>query len=261
MKKITFFLTLFFALSLVAKDLIVKDLVVGMELGYPPFEMSDTKGKPSGVSVDFLEKFAKENGFNLVVQNIAWDGLIPALKTKKVDLIMSSMTITDERARVVDFTKPYAQANLAILTPINSGVSSIKDLDEKGRILALKRGSTGHLYAVKNLKNATLHLFDKENAAILEVIQGKADGFFYDQLSIYRAWQKHQDSTKAILSPFQEKPEFWGIAVRKGDEALKNKLDNFIDESKKNGFLDSLGDKYLKDIKEVFKQNNITFFL
>lgn len=127
--------------------------------------------------------------------------------------------------------------------------------------MALKRGSTGHLYAVKNLKNATINLFDKENAAILEVIQGKADGFFYDQLTIYRTWQKHQDTTRAILAPFQENPEFWGIAVRKGDEALKDKLDNFIDESRKNGFLDFLGNKYLKDIKEVFKQNNITFFL
>ncbi len=93
------------------------------------------------------------------------------------------------------------------------------------------------------------------------MIQGKADGFFYDQLTIYRTWQKHQDTTRAILAPFQENPEFWGVAVRKGDEALKDKLDNFIDESRKNGFLDFLGNKYLKDIKEVFKQNNITFFL
>ncbi|TCI58151.1 transporter substrate-binding domain-containing protein, partial [Exiguobacterium sp. SH3S2] len=152
------------------------DLVVGMELGYPPFEMSDKTGKASGISVDFLEAFAKKNGYKLVVKNIAWDGLIPALKTAKIDLIMSSMTITDERKKVVDFSIPYAKANLAILTPLNSDITNIKDLDKKGKVLALKRGSTGHLYAVKNLKNATINLFDKENAAILEVIQGKADG-------------------------------------------------------------------------------------
>ncbi|ECP9188809.1 transporter substrate-binding domain-containing protein [Campylobacter coli] len=254
MKKIILIFISFFALNLSAKD-----LVVGMELGYPPFEMSDKTGKASGISVDFLEAFAKKNGYKLVVKNIAWDGLIPALKTAKIDL--SSMTITDERKKVVDFSTPYAKANLAILTPLNSDITNIKDLDKKGKVLALKRGSTGHLYAVKNLKNATINLFDKENAAILEVIQGKADGFFYDQLTIYRTWQKHQDTTRAILAPFQENPEFWGVAVRKGDEALKDKLDNFIDESRKNGFLDFLGNKYLKDIKEVFKQNNITFFL
>ncbi|TKX29998.1 transporter substrate-binding domain-containing protein [Campylobacter estrildidarum] len=255
MKKIFYFLMVFFALNLAAKD-----LVVGMELGYPPFEMNDKSGKASGISVDFLEKFAKENGYNLVVKNIAWDGLIPALKTGKIDLIISSMTITDDRKKVVDFSIPYAQANLAILTPINSKIKSIKDLDKKGEILALKRGSTGHLYANKNLKNATIHLFDKENAAILEVIQGKADGFFYDQLTIYRTWQKHQDATRAILAPFQENPEFWGIAVKKGNIELKKQLDDFIGKSKKDGFFDFLGEKYLKDVKDTFKKNHLQFF-
>ncbi|TEY02428.1 transporter substrate-binding domain-containing protein [Campylobacter sp. US33a] len=255
MKKIFYFLTLLFALNLVAKD-----LVVGMELAYPPFEMSDKSGKASGISVDFLEAFAEKNGYKLVVKNIAWDGLIPALKTGKIDLIMSSMTITDERKKTVSFSIPYAQANLAILTPLNSNIQSIKDLNQKGKILALKRGSTGHLYASKNLKNATIHLFDKENAAILEVIQGKADGFFYDQLSIYRTWQKHQDTTRAILDPFQEEAEFWGIAVQKENVELKKELDEFIIQSKNDGFFDSLGEKYLKSIKDTFKEKNLQFF-
>ena len=76
MKKIILIFISFFALNSSAKD-----LVVGMELGYPPFEMSDKTGKASGISVDFLEAFAKKNGYKLVVKNIAWDGLIPALKT------------------------------------------------------------------------------------------------------------------------------------------------------------------------------------
>ncbi len=255
MKKIFYFLALFFALNLAAKD-----LVVGMELGYPPFEMSDKNGKASGISVDFLEAFAKENDYKLIVKNIAWDGLIPALRTDKIDLIMSSMTITDDRKKAVDFSIPYAQANLAILTPLNSDIKNIKDLDQKGKILALKRGSTGHLYANKNLKNATIHLFDKENAAILEVIQGKADGFFYDQLTIYRTWQKHQDTTRAILAPFQENPEFWGIAIQKGNKELKKELDDFITQSKKDGLFDSLGEKYLKEVKDTFKKENLQFF-
>ncbi|TEY06957.1 transporter substrate-binding domain-containing protein, partial [Campylobacter sp. CH185] len=67
------------------------------------------------------------------------------------------------------------------------------------------------------------------------------DGFFYDQLTIYRTWQKHQDTTRAILVPFQENPEFWGIAVQKGNAELKKELDEFIAESKKDGLFDSLG--------------------
>lgn len=71
----------------------------------------------------------------------------------------------------------------------------------------------------------------------MEVIQGKADGFFYDQLTIYRTWQKHQDTTRAILAPFQENPEFWGIAVQKGNAELKKSLMNLLQKAKKMGFL------------------------
>lgn len=237
-----------------------KPLVVGMELGYPPFEMSDNDGKPAGISVDLMNEYAKFANRKIKIENIAWKGLIPALKTGKIDMIISSMTITKERAKTIDFTIPYAQANLAILTPINSGINSIGDLNQKGKKLALKKGSTGHLYAVKNLPNAEILLFDKENAAILEVIQCKADGFLYDQLTIYRNWHKHQDKTKAILQPFQKTPEYWGIAVKKGNTELLDSLNAFIKEAKEKKIFDSLGEKYLHDVKKTFKEQNIEFF-
>ena len=243
MKKILFILS--FCVSLFAKD-----LIVGMELVYPPFEMSDKDGKPSGFSVDFLEKFAKENNLNLVVKNIAWDGLIPALKTKKIDLIMSSMTITKERLKTLDFTIPYAKTKLAILVPINSDVKTLKDLD--GKTIALKIGTSAHLYADKYLKNAKINVFDNENAAILEVIQAKADAFFYDQMSIYKIWQKNKTKTRALFNEFKGQEEYWGIALRKDETALKQKLDEFIKKSEKDGFLDQLKAKYLKELKNDF---------
>lgn len=253
MKKIIFLLFLCFSLN-------AKDLIVGMELAYPPFEMTDTKGNPSGISVDFLTEFAKENNYKLIIKNTAWDGLIPALRTKKIDLIMSSMSISDERKKVVDFSDAYAKANLAILSPKNSDINSFKDLDQKGKILALKRGSSAHIYAQKNIKNAKILVFDKENAAILEVIQNKAHGFIYDQMTIYKAWQKNKEHVKAIFTPFQEKPELWAIALNKDNQNLKQELNAFIKKSKTNGFFDSLSDKYLKEMKEVFKENKLEFF-
>ena len=85
-------------------------LVVGMELAYPPFEGKDEQGNPAGVSVDFMKDFAKSAGKEIKIENIAFDGLIPALLTGKVDMVMSSMTITDERRKTVDFSDPYANA-------------------------------------------------------------------------------------------------------------------------------------------------------
>ncbi|WP_291952636.1 transporter substrate-binding domain-containing protein [Campylobacter sp.] len=253
MKKIILLCLLFFNLN-------AKELIVGMELAYPPFEMSDAKGNPNGISVDFLKEFAKENNYTLQIQNIAWDGLIPALRSKKIDLIMSSMSVSEQRKKVLDFTIPYAKANLAILSAKKSNINSIDDLNQKGKIIALKRGTSAHIYAQNNLTNAEILVFDKENAAILEVVQGKADGFIYDQMSIYKAWQKNSEQTKAIFTPFEKYPEQWAIALNKNNETLKMELNHFIQKSKENGFFDTLAQKYLKDIQEIFKKQKLEFF-
>ncbi len=255
-KMLVLFFSLIFAQSLWAE----KPLRVGMELQYPPFEMTDKAGNPSGISVDLAKALGKYLGRPVQIENIAWDGLIPSLKTGKIDMIISSMTITPERAKTVDFSIPYAQSNLAILTWKGSGIKSIDDLNQKGRKVAVKKGTTGHIYARKHLKNAEILVFDKENAAVLEVIQKRADGFLYDQLTIYRNWKKHPDQTEALLKPFQKKPEYWGIAMRKGDKELKEKVDAFIRQAKKDGTFDALANKYLQGPKETFDKLGIPFF-
>src|SRR5689334_13126727 len=82
-------------------------LVVGMELSYPPFEMTDTSGNPDGVSVQLAKELARALGRPVEIRNMAFEGLIPALKTGKIDLIISSMTVTAERAHSIDFSDPY----------------------------------------------------------------------------------------------------------------------------------------------------------
>ena len=93
----------------------VKPLIVGMELAYPPFEMTDPQGKPSGVSVDLATDLAKSLGRPVLIQNTAFDGLIPALKTGKVDLVISSLTATAEREKSIDFSDPYVSTGLCLL--------------------------------------------------------------------------------------------------------------------------------------------------
>lgn len=235
-------------------------LTVGMELAYPPFEMSDKKGNPSGVSVDFAKMLARSMNKELKIENIAWDGLIPSLKTGKVDMIISSMTITDERKKSIDFSIPYARTSLAILANKNSNVKDINDLNQKDKTVAVKKGSTGHLYAKEHLKNANILVFDKESACVLEVVQGKADGFLYDQLTIYRNSVKHKDTTVALLKPFQKNFEYWGVALRQGDKDLKEKVDEFIKKAKDDGTFDDFAYKYLEDAKKTFDSLNIPFF-
>lgn len=234
-------------------------IIVGMELAYPPFETKDVTGEPKGISVDIAKEFGKYMGKDVVIENISWDGLIPALQTKKIDMIISSMTITEDRKKVVDFSEPYANSLLGGLVNINSKINNIEDLNKKGIKVAVKNGSTGFFYAKNNLKNATILSFPDESVCVTEVVHGKADIFLYDQLTIYRNWEQNKNKTKTLFIPFQ-KIEKWGIAVRKDDRELLNSLNKFIELYKKDGGFNRLSDKYLSKERKKFDELKFKWF-
>ena len=105
------------------------ELVVGMELSYPPFETIDAAGRPTGVSVDLAEALGKSLSRPVRIENIPFTGLIPSLKTGKIDCIISSMTDTPERRESIAFSEPYLNIGLALLVGKNSPLQSIADLD------------------------------------------------------------------------------------------------------------------------------------
>lgn len=234
-------------------------LVVAMELAYPPFEGKDEAGEPTGVSVDLMKAFGEYIGREIKIENTAWDGLIPSLQTGTADLVISSMTIRPDRAEQVDFSDPYANALLAVLVNKNTDASSIEDLNQAGMKMAVKSGSTGHLYAESNLQNAELMVLPDESACVTEVAQGRADGFIYDQLTIYRNWQKNLDTTEAIFIPFQE-PEKWGIAVQKGNGELLEQVNAFLKEFREEGGYDKLEETYLSEEKKAFDELGFQWF-
>lgn len=234
-------------------------LTVAMELAYPPFETKDEAGNPTGISVDFATAFADYIGMEIEIVNTAWDGLIPSLQTDKADMVISSMTITEERSQIVDFSDPYANSLLAILANKNSEITSIDDLNQAGKKVAVKTGSTGYLYAINNLPNAEIIALADESACVTEVSQGKADAFLYDQLTIYRNQQQFADTTTAIFIPFQD-AEKWGVAVKKGNTDLMDKLNEFIAEYTENGGFDELTEKYLAQEKQAFDDLGFQWF-
>jgi polar amino acid transport system substrate-binding protein len=232
-------------------------LRVGMELSYPPFEMTDQAGRPTGVSVRLAEALAQDLGRELVIENIAFDGLIPALKTGKIDCIISSMTATPERARSIAFSEPYLRTGLALLVAKKSPVASAADLDAPGRVVAVKKGTTGHQYAATALERARLLVLDKESAAVMEVAQGKADAFIYDSLSVSRSHARHRDTTRPLLRPFRE--ETWAVGLRRGDDALKRKVDDFLARFRAAGGFERLADEFLAEEKAFFEKQGIPF--
>lgn len=234
-------------------------LVVAMELAYPPFETRDEKGEPTGVSVDLMKAFGEYIGREVRIENTAWDGLIPSLQTGKADIVISSMTIRPDREEQVDFSEPYANALLAVLINKDADAETVEDLNQKGKKLAVKSGSTGHLYAQSNLTEAELLVLPDESACVTEVAQGRADGFIYDQLTIYRNWQKNIDTTDAIFIPFQE-PEKWGIAVQKGNSELLEEINAFLEKFREEGGYEKLTQTYLSEEKKAFEELGFQWF-
>ncbi|MCH6256914.1 transporter substrate-binding domain-containing protein [Puniceicoccaceae bacterium K14] len=233
-------------------------LVVGMELAYPPFEMTDEQNNPTGVSVEMAQALAKHLGRELRIENIPFAGLIPALRTGKIDVIISSMTATDERRESIDFSDAYLSTGLCLLVSKNSAITSIDELDKAGVSIAVKQGTTGHVYAASSIKHANVLLFDKESAAVLEVSQEKADAFIYDQMSTFMNWKRNQETTTALLNPL--KKESWAIGIAKSNEALLSEINDFLATFSQSGGFDSLGEKYLKEQKEEFEKLGIPFY-
>jgi polar amino acid transport system substrate-binding protein len=239
-------------------DSSVPPLIIGMELNYPPFEMIDQSGNPTGVGVDMAHALSAYLHRDIQIQNMPFEGLIPALKTGRIDLIISSMTATDERRKSIDFSDPYLSTGLAILVQKNSAIQSIADVDKPGVNIVVKTGTTSAIYCRDHIHNANVLVFPQDSTCALEVIQGKADAFLYDQMSIYQFANKYPDSTRGLLAPFQH--ESWAIGIRKGNTALETQVNAFLADFRAHHGFDQLGDKYLKADKEAFRKMGFPFY-
>ena len=231
-------------------------LVVGMELSYPPFEMTDEHNQPMGIGVDMARALAAALHKDLVIQNTSFVGLIPALQTGKIDLIISSMTVTDDRRQSIDFSDPYMRTGICALLSAKSDAQTVADLNQPGRTVVVKDGTTGFSYAREHLPLAHLLEVSEPSACKLEVIQGKADAFIYDQMSIYQFHQQNPATTRAILKPIRA--ESWAVGVRKGNDALRAQVNAFLSDFKARHGLEMLGDKYIHD-KDAFKEMGYPF--
>jgi len=233
-------------------------LVVGMDLSYPPFETIDTSGTPMGISVELAKALANYLHRPLKIENIPFVGLIPSLQSGRIDCVISSMTDTEERRKSIAFSEPYLSTGLAMLIGKETGLRSITDADQPGRVIVVRQGTTGEVWARKNIRQAKVISLEKENAAVLEVIQGTATAFIYDQMSVWQNWQNNLNSTQAILDPIQR--EYWAVGLRRDDAPLREQINAFLVEFRKSGGFERLGDQFLKKQKDAFREKGLPFY-
>ena len=230
-------------------------LKVGLNAGYMPFEMRSRSGQIIGFDVDIANAMAKAMGVKLKLINTDWDGIIPALLTNKFDIIISGMTITQKRNLKVNFADPYYVVGQTILLnkKWKGKITDYKQLNSSKFTITGMLGTTGDIAAKKYLSKAKLESFGTEEEAVMQVIQGRADAFVYDEPynAIFYA-TKGKGKLVFLDKPFTYEPLGW--AIRKGDPDFLNWLNNFLREIKHDGVYKKLHKKWFIDVQSWKKQ-------
>lgn len=235
------------ALTLVAGASQAADkLVIGTDSTYPPFEYLDASGQFLGFDMDIGRALCAEMKAECTFVSQEWDGIIPALQAKKFDMILSSMSITPERKQLVDFTDKIYNTPPAIAVPKDSGAKTPADL--KGKTIGAQTSTTHSNYAEKHLPDTQLKLYPTADEYKLDIAAGRVDAVI-DDVVVLSEWVKSKDGDccKILVTLPVDKEingEGAGIAVRKGDNALREKLNKAIAAIRADGTYKKIQDKY-----------------
>lgn len=168
-----------------------KVLKVGTDAGFAPFEFQDEKSKEYvGFDVDLIQAIGKQMGYEVQIQNMNFDGLIPGLEVNTIDVAIAGMSITEARSQKVNFSKPYYKSGLTIVVKSdNNAINSFKDLE--GKKIAVQIGTTGATEA-KKIKDAQIREFNNAPEAFMELKAGGVDAVVNDKpVNEYnKVWKK-----------------------------------------------------------------------
>ncbi|MCJ8326851.1 MAG: transporter substrate-binding domain-containing protein [Campylobacterales bacterium] len=227
------------------------ELIVGMNPEYMPFNMKDKKGRIIGYDVDMAKNMAKAMGVKLKIVSTSWDGIIAGLLTGKYDMIMSGMTITQERNLKINFSDPYVVVGQTMMVKksIAHKIKTVKDLDKAEYKIVTKLGTTGEIATRKFFKKAKIVTFEGEADAAIEVMNGRADAMVYDKT--YNLLFMADKGAKTLVhydTPLTYEPFGW--AIRKGDPDFLNWLNTYLRQIKSDtiiNFHNKLDKKWLKE--------------
>ena len=218
-------------------------LLIGTEGAYPPFNMVDANGELQGFDVDIAKALCTSMGADCTFVKQDWDGMIPALNKKKYDAIIASMSITPERAKAVDFTERYYTNKLQFIA--KKGMSlDISAMGLKGKVIGAQRATIAGDWLEKNRAGADIKLYDTQENAYLDLSAGRLDAMLADAFVNYDWLQS--DAGKDY--EFKGDPVFDGdliaIAIRKGSDDLRMKLNKAIKDIVANGTYAKINAKY-----------------
>jgi len=221
------------------------ELRVGVSGDMPPMNLLTKDDKVIGMDVDVATMIAEAMGVKLNVQRIDFSGLLPALESGSIDMIVSNMTMTPDRNLKVAFVGPYFTSGKAFLTK-RSSISQAKglpDVNSPQFTFSALKGSTSEAVIRKGAPQAKLLTADTQNEAIQMVIDGKADAMIADYpICVVAVYRNPAAGLISVVAPITYEPI--GIAVPKGDPHLLNWLENFLHSLEKAGYMHDLKEKW-----------------
>lgn len=213
---------------------------VATDLSLPPFGTMDGGMQPTGSDVETARELAAHLGVKLDVVPTTAPARVPSLQTGKADLVISSLAVTPERARVVDFSNIYAVLRVVIAGPKDEAVKTLEDL--KGRSVGLARGTTQDGYLSQNAKDARVVRYEDEATAAQAYVSGQVDFLSTAELfipEISARMTSRKPEVKLIV-----RTSLLGIAVRKGETRLLGDVNGWIKASLADGKLNAIYKKY-----------------
>jgi polar amino acid transport system substrate-binding protein len=217
-----------------------KKILIAVDIGVPPYGMTDANLKPTGSDVETAQLLAKELGVEMELVPVTGPNRVPFLLTGKADVVLASFSINEERKRVIDFSLPYGEVQVAIAAPASSGIKSFSDLT--GKQVVVTRGTTADKALSTGNKDAQITRYDDDATLITAVVAGQAD-IAATTPSIVKAINEKKPP-KALEVRFVMQAFPYGIGLRKGEENLKGWLDSWVKKNMSNGKLNEIYRKY-----------------
>lgn len=221
-------------------------IVVAHEASFPPMEFIDDSGQMVGFDIDVIQAVAKAAGLEVEHKNVAWDGIFGALKGGEADVIVSSVTITDERKAQFNFTNPYYTAGQSLL--VRTGEEAqYPDLDSlKGKSIGVQIGTTGGEF-VSRLGGFEMKQYNTAGMAIIDLANGQIDAVVIDKpVADYHAAKKPEFREKVAVAGEPQTTEVFGFVVRKEDTELLDKLNAGLEKIEGDGTLAKLEQKWFR---------------
>ena len=226
-----------------------KKIRVGVEGAYPPFSFVKPDGGLDGFDIEMARAIIDAAGAEIVMVTQDWDGMIPALLAKKYDCILASMSITEERKKKVDFTNKYYQAPAKFVAKKGAFTDLSKE-SLKGKKIGVQRSSTHDKYLTDNYgSDVTIKRYGSQDEVYLDMTAGRIDLFVSNAVATSEGFLKKPEGKEyEFVGPDLTDPRWYGegvgIACRKGDTALVEKLNAAIDTIRENGTYKKIQDRY-----------------